>query len=198
MIEIRRPQPEELESLYVIEVACFEEAYRWDEPVFVQELKKSQVWVADYVETFSPRGTCQSAIHTFPWKPHQQTLSCVDWKQTEEIERETVGFLVARTKDGGGYVTSIDVLPDHRKKGIGAKLLYAAEEYYKEQGLPRIWLEVEVNNPAQTLYFKLGYRVKRVREKWYDNGGDCLVMAKPLDLTASQSASATQQQTLGC
>jgi len=94
--------------------------------------------------------------------------------------KEVTGFLVSKIKQHMGYIMSVDIAPDHRRKGIGAKLMYAAEDHYKTLGLKKIFLEVAVDNPAQTLYFKLGYRVTGFRSKYYDDGSSCLVMTKSI------------------
>ena len=159
MIIVRNSfRAEELPRMYEIETVCFDESVRWDRPDFDATLAESDVWVADYREE--------------------------NWnglKEDVEVTEEITGFLVARVKQHMGYIMSVDILPEHRRKGIGAKLMYAAEEHYQKLGLKKIYLEVAVINPAQTLYFKLGYRVTGFRQRYYEDQSACLVMTKLLD-----------------
>lgn len=97
-----------------------------------------------------------------------------------EESNRIVGFLIGEVEDGRGHVATVDVDPKYRGKGIGATLMNAAEEEYKKRGLNEMRLEVHVDNPAQVLYFKLGYRVIGVRQHYYSNGSNAITMAKKM------------------
>jgi ribosomal protein S18 acetylase RimI-like enzyme len=57
------------------------------------------------------------------------------------------------------YLSHIAVLPEHRGRGAGSRLLGAAEERSKILGARRIVLDVEKHNArAHALYARLGYR----------------------------------------
>ena len=75
---------------------------------------------------------------------------------------------------------TINVDPEHRGHGVASKLVIAAEDEYRKRKFAEMRLEVEQNNPAQTLYFKMGYRVTSVRKGWYEDGTTCLYMIKKL------------------
>jgi ribosomal-protein-alanine N-acetyltransferase len=100
-----------------------------------------------------------------------------DFVNTKE---EIVGFLAGEVRRNQGYIGTINVDPKHRRRGIAAKLLTAAEDFYRKGGYSEVRLEVEQNNPAQTLYFKMGYRVHAVRKEWYEDGSTALYMIKTL------------------
>jgi GNAT superfamily N-acetyltransferase len=53
---------------------------------------------------------------------------------------------------------SAAVLPPHRGRGIGTALLEALEHEAHEQGIKRLSLSVERDNPAAALYERLGFR----------------------------------------
>lgn len=94
-----------------------------------------------------------------------------------------VGFLISGIKSplGGGfypYVEDIAVLPDYQYRGLGKRLLDTFEKYYVERGFTSVWLQVNVENPAQTLYFKQGYRVINFNANLYGHGHDGLDMYK--------------------
>jgi ribosomal protein S18 acetylase RimI-like enzyme len=177
MIEIRKLKPEDLPRLYEIECECFDEVVRWDEGPFYSILKAHDTWVAEFVEDGCECG---------------QVWNCI-CNDTPKETREIAGFLVSTVKYGKGYIESVDISKEYRRKGIGAKLMVAAEEHYTEMGLKKIYLEVQTDNPAQTLYFKLGYRATKVIEKFYDDGSGCLVMTKSLDLLERMNTPANRR-----
>jgi GNAT superfamily N-acetyltransferase len=53
---------------------------------------------------------------------------------------------------------SAAVLPPHRGRGIGTALLRALGHEAREQGIERLSLSVERDNPAAALYERLGFR----------------------------------------
>ena len=60
---------------------------------------------------------------------------------------------------GEFYVTSLYVLPDHQKLGLGKALLASAIQRALELKTDRIWLGVmEQNKPAMEWYIKQGFR----------------------------------------
>jgi len=73
------------------------------------------------------------------------------------------GFImVAYRKDSlTGRIETIDVDPRFQNKGVGMKLLIAAEDDMKHRGMKTAQLEVsERNEPALELYRKAGYKFK--------------------------------------
>jgi GNAT superfamily N-acetyltransferase len=52
---------------------------------------------------------------------------------------------------------SVGVVPEARGAGIGTALLGALIDAAREQGVDRLSLSVEVDNPARALYARLGY-----------------------------------------
>ena len=60
----------------------------------------------------------------------------------------------------------VEVLPQHRRRGVATALTRAAEEHARERGGPLMTLTVSVDNPAaQAVYRKLGYRDAGQRPK---------------------------------
>ena len=71
----------------------------------------------------------------------------------------------------------IAVLPQYRMLGIGFKLMNMCFDFRKEKGLNSFFLEVRENNErAVKLYKKFGFKTKHIREKYYKDGENCLVM----------------------
>ncbi|MGB5270715.1 MAG: GNAT family N-acetyltransferase, partial [Eudoraea sp.] len=50
------------------------------------------------------------------------------------------------------------VYKEFRKKGIGAELLISAKDYCMLSGYKGLALETAINNPAQNLYERLGWK----------------------------------------
>ena len=79
------------------------------------------------------------------------------------------------------HITTFGVHPDHRRQGIGRRLLLRLAELAIALGSARMTLEVRVSNtPAQDLYRSFGFRVVGRRIAYYsDDGEDALVMTTP-------------------
>jgi RimJ/RimL family protein N-acetyltransferase len=74
------------------------------------------------------------------------------------------------------------VARDHRRRGIGAALMEAAEEWARDVGIRKLELHVFPHNgPAIALYEKLGYEREGFRRAHYRRGRDfidAILMAK--------------------
>lgn len=96
------------------------------------------------------------------------------------IEARMVGFAAVDLRPGEktGWIATIGVLPEYRKRGIGAALLTEIE---KKISLPHIRLCVRVSNhDAIHLYEQFGYQQVSTWPGYYQNGESALVMEKNL------------------
>ncbi|MEM2021386.1 MAG: ribosomal protein S18-alanine N-acetyltransferase [Zestosphaera sp.] len=110
-----------------------------------------------------------------------------------DLHSLVVGYVMCRVERGLGYINkslfkkvghviSIAVHPDYRGRGIGRALMIEAlkrlKAFYK---VSEVYLEVRVSNePAISLYEKLGFKkVQRVRF-YYLDGEDAWVMAREI------------------
>jgi ribosomal protein S18 acetylase RimI-like enzyme len=89
-----------------------------------------------------------------------------------EADGEAAGF--ARTQfhksENRFYLASLYLLPDFQRKGIGGRLLRAAEEKAMVNNLWELWVGVMVQNePARRWYEKRGFRF--VRKEPFRMGG---------------------------
>lgn len=77
-----------------------------------------------------------------------------------------------------GHITTFAVLPEHRRKRIGERLLQRLFDVAQDMGAEWLTLEVRVSNlPAQRLYEKYGFKRAGVRRRYYsDNNEDALIM----------------------
>ena len=79
------------------------------------------------------------------------------------------------------HVTTFSVHPQHRRRGIGRRLLLGLADRAIELGAVRMTLEVRVSNlVAQALYRSFGFQPAGRRVAYYsDDGEDALVMTTP-------------------
>lgn len=75
---------------------------------------------------------------------------------------------------------SVAVMANHRGLGHAGSLLKEMHAFYRELGMQRILLHCKQSNPAQKLYFDVGYRVTAVLKNYYAPEGDGLEMEKKL------------------
>ena len=81
-----------------------------------------------------------------------------------------MGYVGVRAFDDCGEIGNIATHPDHRRQGIGKKLLLNLNEVLKIRGVYSVVLEVRVSNsPAISLYEKCGYKNIGTRKNLYDN-----------------------------
>lgn len=74
-------------------------------------------------------------------------------------------------------VQTIAVVPDREGQGIGTRLLTLLIDEAKQRGMADVMLEVRSDNPrAQALYERFGFEQIHVRQRYYRDGVDALVM----------------------
>jgi ribosomal-protein-alanine N-acetyltransferase len=97
-----------------------------------------------------------------------------------EIGEELLGFVIGdrRRSQDLGWIASIAVHPDFRRKGYGTRLLHACE---RELDTARVRLSLRLSNQAALqLYKQQGYVQVDLWPKYYRNGEDAIVMEKEL------------------
>jgi [ribosomal protein S18]-alanine N-acetyltransferase len=79
------------------------------------------------------------------------------------------------------HLVNLAVHPKYRTKGYGRKILDFLTAVMAKQGLKKILLEVrKSNHMALGLYGSCGFKAVGLREKYYDNSEDALLMEKSL------------------
>jgi ribosomal protein S18 acetylase RimI-like enzyme len=89
-----------------------------------------------------------------------------------------VASLMSEIYQGQPYIFSVVTAASHRGRGLATTLIKEFEKHYQAAGYDRVWLHVKVENPAQKLYFDLGYRVASFEANIYAKGVHGLVMRK--------------------
>jgi RimJ/RimL family protein N-acetyltransferase len=105
---------------------------------------------------------------------------------------ETNGTIVGRlsvardTHPASEHVADVGLMvaQEHRRLGAGTALMQAAEEWARRAGIEKLELHVFPHNePAISLYERLGYRREGLRRRHFRRGGellDAILMAKDL------------------
>jgi GNAT superfamily N-acetyltransferase len=97
-----------------------------------------------------------------------------------EKNTEPVGFLAGRIRSlplyfGGGetgFISDVYVAENHRRQGLGRKLVVDATNWFQALGLSRIELQVIMKNRgARDLYRQLGWADELVQMVWQSQKG---------------------------
>ena len=97
---------------------------------------------------------------------------------------KVVGYVGSQTVLGETDMMNIAIHPDNRKQGIATELISALIEALNERGSHSLMLEVRASNePAKSLYLKMGFDVVGVRKNYYRNPReDALILRKEWNL----------------
>ena len=97
---------------------------------------------------------------------------------------KVVGYVGSQTVLGETDMMNIAIHPGYRKQGIATELISALIEALNERGSHSLMLEVRASNePAKSLYLKMGFDVVGVRKNYYRNPReDALILRKEWNL----------------
>ena len=143
-------------------------------------------------QRFSEVAELEELCFSLPWKESAFSL-LLEGKNTafvaiDEASGRTAaygGMLVVLDE---GQITNVATHPEHRRMGLGERVMQALLEYAESEGLCLISLEVrESNSAAIALYEKLGFLRAGVRKNFYTLPREnAVVMTKSIgDLTLS-------------
>ena len=127
----------------------------------------------------------ENQCFSLPWSPNsfEESLSRKDtiFLVCEEDEKQHIitGYMGLYVSFDEASVTNVAVSPMFRKKGYGEALVVAAKEAVKAEGAENIFLEVRVSNePAISLYKKLGFEELGIRKKFYEHPVEDAIIMK--------------------
>jgi len=111
-------------------------------------------------------------------------LSAIALKAVDDYGR-ILGSVIGRMEKISGKIVgriyTVDVEPEHRRRGVGRMLLRRLEEEFRRIGCEKVVLEVAVDNePAIKLYESLGYRFTSRLKNYYGFGRDAYRAEKDL------------------
>jgi [ribosomal protein S18]-alanine N-acetyltransferase len=88
-----------------------------------------------------------------------------------------VMFTDDRLSDGEAHVTNVAVEPSCWRSGVGRTLMLALIHEARRRGCTSMSLEVRATNQAaQELYRQLGFAPAGIRQRYYENRDDAIVM----------------------
>lgn len=107
-----------------------------------------------------------------------------------QVDGETAGFITGLIEQHGnslvGHIYTIDVAPEHRRIGVGLKLLEEIEKKFIKRGAEACFLEVRINNlAARKLYQKHGYKELGKLNNYYARGIHGIRLKKKLKTQGS-------------
>jgi ribosomal-protein-alanine N-acetyltransferase len=116
---------------------------------------------------------------SWPWL---ELLAALTWPGTvrvmAELDGRAVGYAIGDRRSGNelGWVASLGVHPEYRRRGIGRQLLEACEQAL---GTRRVRLTLRTTNAAAlALYRGAGYEQVDVWNRYYRDGEDGIVMER--------------------
>jgi len=86
-------------------------------------------------------------------------IANLDRTTVVELDGEAAGYAMWMPRGGGATLVTMNVLPTHRRHGLGAYLLEWFAVDAAAAGIRRLDLGVHRDNPARRLYERAGYRL---------------------------------------
>lgn len=95
-----------------------------------------------------------------------------------KIDNVIAGYIILQISDEIN-ILSVAVKKEYRNLGLATKLIEQSENFAKEKEVINLSLEVAKDNiSAYLLYEKLGFKQRRIRKNYYEDGADCIEMVK--------------------
>jgi ribosomal protein S18 acetylase RimI-like enzyme len=123
----------------------------------------------------------QACFQQDAW-PWMDLLAALTFPETVRLlafwDDQPAGFVFGdrRKNERLGWIASIGVHPDLRRRGIGRRLLLDCERALE---VPRVCLTLRLSNqPAKRLYQANGYHEVEIWQGFYGDGEDALLMEK--------------------
>jgi GNAT superfamily N-acetyltransferase len=117
----------------------------------------------------------KEAILTY-WKDRSAVL-------VAEHAEQPIGYaaIAAGLAPGTAWLTDLVVAATQRRKGVGTRLVLAAQAWAREHGHARLMLEMQSkNHPAIKMAHKLAFEFSGYNERYYENQDIVLFFAKRL------------------
>ena len=119
-----------------------------------------------------------------PWESKAIETLITDSNKTcliAELDGTIAAYVGAESVLDEANIGNIVTHKDYRGRGIATRLFDALLKELKEQGIAKVFLEVEHDNaPAIALYEKSGFTKYGHRRDYYGPGKDAVLMSKDL------------------
>lgn len=128
------------------------------------------------------RGLMEDILHgKFLVDTVDRVSTVIACERGSNATERVVGFITVARDRGFGLIVTVDVHPEHRRRGVGRALMRAGELRLREWGITGAVLTVGMKNvAAQRLYEREGYLLFRRIPGYYESGDDALEMHKRL------------------
>ncbi|MGB7844380.1 MAG: N-acetyltransferase [Candidatus Acidiferrum sp.] len=101
--------------------------------------------------------------------------------------KQIVGFILAEANPPLAHIITLDVAPEQRRKGLGARLLNEMEKHFRYHGVRSVLLETAVDNQTGIAFWEHhGYRTEAVLKRYYLGRVDAYEMRKRLEAGSGQ------------
>jgi ribosomal protein S18 acetylase RimI-like enzyme len=164
-ITLRSFKPDDFDALHEIDQACYEPevAYSQRELRAYLRFSGSDCLIAEAEAAVESTGA-ESADARAP-------------------KKKIAGFCISARRDEGGYIVTIDVLPEFRRHAVGSLLLAKIERRLASNGVREVALETATDNDSAVAFWtKHGYRNRGIKKDYYPGGRDAFAMTKTLPL----------------
>jgi ribosomal-protein-alanine N-acetyltransferase len=106
----------------------------------------------------------------------------VDGFLVAEGDADILGYvLFTPSSSSHARILSLAVSPDHRRMGVGTRLMRGAFDVLLGKDFESVGLEVRASNTAaQSLYEDMGFVYDGINKGYYDDGEDAYLMKKNL------------------
>ena len=125
----------------------------------------------------------EQAVQPYPWSHGNFTdaLSSGYHCTVDEIDGQIISYAVLMPVLDEAELLNVAVAATQQRNGRGRAMLAAQQQWARQQGVQRIFLEVRVSNlPAIALYRAMGFAEIGVRRAYYQNAlgrEDAMAMA---------------------
>jgi ribosomal-protein-alanine N-acetyltransferase len=141
---------------------------------------------ADFEPLYAIEELCFQPPLRFPRSYMRRVIENPDSATWIAEEDQMTGFAIVewagQADDRYAYVQTLEVSPEHRRRGIARELLMRLEESARTAGAAAIWLHVDTENaPAIRLYQEHGYEKQGREEHYYARHRAADIYSKPLN-----------------
>ena len=159
-ITLRNFKPDDFDTLYEIDQACYEPAVAYSQ----RELRAYLRFSGSDCLVAEAEADAEPAAAPAP-------------------EKQIAGFCISARRDESGYIVTIDVLPQFRRHHVGSKLLAEIERRLAANRVREVALETATDNDSAIAFWtKHGYRNRGIKKDYYPGGRDAFAMTKTLPL----------------
>jgi ribosomal-protein-alanine N-acetyltransferase len=114
----------------------------------------------------------------------QNALAVVAEDEADNVSR-IVGFCILHVELAGGdrigYIVTLDVAPDHRRRGLARRMMSEMQQRARAAGCCSMALHVSVENEGATRFYERdGYARSHLARSFYGRGRDAWVYRKDL------------------